>query len=983
METSTNYYDISGQWNVEIEGMGRFKAVLPGTLDTNKIGRADIPELETRLTRLHTFEGVAHFYRKVKLPQTNKKRLFLEAERARHLELKINGTKIDAYVPGTLSTPYVFEISEYQGQEVYLNLFSDNQYKGWPYSSIIEASAATDETQTNWNGILGYMRIREEEAVFIENIKVYPEGEHLRVEIEISGLKEGEKAQLCISSLAILEDDKIEVIRTEVNKTEVNKVEISETEINVGNKNKLKIVRKLQLAKDIKKWDEGEGNLYSLTVKLAGSQGRWEESKKTVSFGIREFGKNKQQRLTLNQRVFFLRGEANCCVFPEEGHPPMTVEEWKQVLGIYAEYGVNCMRFHSWCPPQAAFQAADEMGIMMQPELSDWNFKNALTEEESYQYYRLELTSILDYFANHPSFVMLTLGNELKTDEIGHQNMDKLLQLAKKQDSTRFYANSSNGHYGEIGTDKESDFYTSAAYYQEMLRATSSPMIGHLNQKYPSACCNYNETVQKIQKEGKPVFGFEVGQYEILPDFKEIDTFQGVTRGVNFEQIKKKVEQAGLLSNWESYVEATGELALICYREEAEAVLRTPGMSGLSFLGLQDFPGQGTALVGMLNSHLQKKPYDFAKPEHFRKFFAPVVPLLFLKKYTYDKEELIQADIKLANYGKSTIEEKAGWILYQLYQIEIEQKLEEKRLEEQKLELAEQQLGEKKLVKKKILYKKEFGKVSCENQGLRDVGILEIDCGKITAPARLEVEIYVGKYRNSYPIWIYPKQEEIEVSKLNYKIYQETKEKIKQETQQEIKEKIKQETQQETKQKIERETKQEVLLVSKVTKELLSQIEEGKVAYLEPEPTKDNFPQSIGGQFSTDFWSVGTFPEQEGGMGMVIESQHPIFDLFPTEKHGNWQWWQQAGGRPIIFPKHIQPIITVPDSYCRLKHMGLLVEAKLGKGRIIISGMGLLYSQQYPEIKALLHSILNYMASQDFRPNQELSMEEVSSIFGA
>ena len=105
-------------------------------------------------------------------------------------------------------------------------------------------------------------------------------------------------------------------------------------------------------------------------------------STRTVRFGVRDF-RAEGGVLTLNGRRIFLRSEANCAVFPEEGHPPMTVERWREVLAVYRSYGVNCMRFHSHIPPEAAFAAADEMGMLMQPELSHWNPETALNPRKA------------------------------------------------------------------------------------------------------------------------------------------------------------------------------------------------------------------------------------------------------------------------------------------------------------------------------------------------------------------------------------------------------------------------------------------------------------------------------------------------------------------------------------------------------------------------------------------------------------------------
>lgn len=150
-------------------------------------------------------------------------------------------------------------------------------------------------------------------------------------------------------------------------------------------------------------------------------------------------------------------------------------------------------------------------------------------------------------------------------------------------------------------------------------------MRGYLNENYPSADRTYDEAMAEIRKEyQKPVFSFEVGQFEVLPDFEELESFHGISDPVNLKLIKKRVEERGLLPTWEKYVEATGELSRLAYREEIEAAMRTRELSGISLLGLQDFPGQGTALVGMMNSHLEPKPYDFARPERFREFFKSV-----------------------------------------------------------------------------------------------------------------------------------------------------------------------------------------------------------------------------------------------------------------------------------------------------------------------------------------------------------------------
>ena len=195
-----------------------------------------------------------------------------------------------------------------------------------------------------------------------------------------------------------------------------------------------------------------------------------------------------------------------------------------------------------------------------------------------------------------------------------------------------------------------------------MLRATSSPLIGHLNHEFPGTRRHYTQAAE-AGRGGQAVFGFEVGQYEIWPDFAQLARYDGVTLPHNLAMIRRRAAQTGAGACWTAGVAASGELALLCYKEEVEAALRTPAMSGLSLLGLQDFPGQGTALVGMMDALAEPKPYAFAAPTRFKAFFAPVLPLARFDRYTFAAGDVFAADLELANYGRATVG-ALHWLLY-------------------------------------------------------------------------------------------------------------------------------------------------------------------------------------------------------------------------------------------------------------------------------------------------------------------------------
>lgn len=971
------FYSLEGIWQAELDGGISGEIRLPGTLDENRLGHKDAganqwhPEaaignaeegfdpdapIATRFTRKYTYEGEARLTRRISFNPPEGKRVFLEAERARCLRLLVDGKEAPDFVPPSVTTPHVFEVTGLLDGDNELTLLSDNSYPGLPHDAIVFSSAATDETQTNWNGVLGYLRLRVEEPVFLSSVRVYPKKDSLTVYAEISAA-EPYSGTLTVSSEAIKETALCQV---DVPKG-INTVEIKD----------------ISLADKVRRWDEYEGNLYELTAELtaglSGDASRSENStkaaggerpfsggdKKTVTFGVRDFGDNGKGRLAINGRTFFLRSEANCGEFPETGHPPMEVSEWMTILETYKSYGINCMRFHSHCPPEAAFTAADRMGMMMQPELSHWNPKNAFEPEESFSYYQVELEQSVLMLANHPSFVMLTLGNELCTGKTGHKRMSLLLDKARALDDTRLYANGSNVHYGTIGCDGDSDFYTSQSYFREPLRGIFAGMPdlmereekrargesqeqaaeqkaeenreqaaeqkadeaestdgadtpkairikGYINNQYPNARTNYDASMESLRKDfRKPVFSFEVGQFEVLPYFEELEDFHGISEPANYRLIREKADKLGLLTEWNKYVEATGELSRIGYREEIEAAMRTKELSGISLLGLQDFPGQGTALVGMLDSHLKPKPFEFAKPEAFRAFFRDCLPLVLLEKYTYEAGEILKADIQVANFGKKNL---CGEIRYELKG-------------------------------KDFIIEGTLPEADCPAGENTIAGRLEIPLQGIEKAVRLNLTVGVGgkeEISNTYPVWVYPGEEAV----CPEDVY-------------------------------------ETRAFDEKAREILAA---GGKVYLSPDSTPKALPDSIQAQFTTDFWSVGTFPFQEGGMGQLIDAEHPIFEKFPTEFHTNWQWWPMAGQRAVILPRMMKSIVTEMDSYAYMRPMTQLLECRCGGGRLLFSTMGLQNLRQYPEARALLSSIYSYLASEKFEPEQEMTPEEVVKL---
>lgn len=226
--------------------------------------------------------------------------------------------------------------------------------------------------------------------------------------------------------------------------------------------------------------------------------------------------------------------------------------------------------------------------------------------------------------------------------------------------------------------------------------------------------------------------------------------------------------------------------------------------------------------------------------------------------------------------------------------------------------------------------------VICPAGGITSAGKIEISLEDIDEAVRLDLTVEQDGVKNQYPVWIYPEAKPV----CPGKVY---------------------------------ETKT-------LDEKAVQILENGGSVYLAPDSEKEHLPSSIQAQFTSDFWSVGTFAAQEGGMGQLIDEKHPIFKNFPTEFHTNWQWWPMASQRAVIFPHPVKAIVTEMDSYAYMRPMAQLAEFRCGGGKLLFSSMGLQNLQQYPESRALLHAIYQYMDSEAFAPEEEISVEEMSEL---
>lgn len=317
----------------------------------------------------------------------------------------------------------------------------------------------------------------------------------------------------------------------------------------------------------------------------------------------------------------------------------MDVASWERLFKIAKAHGLNHMRFHSWCPPEAAFVAADETGFYLQPEGPTWpNHGTSLGDGRFIDKYLYEETNrMMKEYGNHPSFTMLSGGNE-PAGRNQATYLNAFVDYWKAKDKRRVYTGASVAMSWPLYP--ESDY---------MIK--SGPRGLNWNNTRPETKSDYHAAIETFKV---PYVTHEMGQWCVFPNFKEIKKYTGVNRAKNFELFQEDLQDHGMGDEAEQFFMASGKLQALCYKQEIEKSLRTPGSAGFQLLGLQDFPGQGTALVGVLDPFWDEKPYINAK--QWSRFCNSTVPLGRIEKFIYTNNKTFEADIELYHFERTALQ---------------------------------------------------------------------------------------------------------------------------------------------------------------------------------------------------------------------------------------------------------------------------------------------------------------------------------------
>lgn len=888
---------IAGEWNVTLGDAKEVKhAMLPGTIDTNHLGFAPSDTTETtHLTRLYAYKGKATYSRTIEIPKQWKKaavELFLE--RTKPTWVYVDGNLVDSC--NFISTPQRYILPKLKTGKHQLDIVVDNS-RGVPEQVYGSSHAYTEDTQTNWNGIIGEISLKQVELKAGQKLK--------------SGMVQSESRQYTGKVLPCFRDFRIE-----------------------------------------------GAHFYA------------------------------------DGHPVFLRGKHDAAVWPLTGHVDMTVEGWMKYLGICSAYGINHVRFHSWCPPEAAFVAADSLGIYLQPELPFWgSFDDK--DEKLMAFLHQEGENILREYGHHPSFRMMALGNELwgSIDKM-KEFVDDFREIAPD----KYYTFGSNYYLGYQGVKEGMDYFTTCRIggegwgkYNTHTRGSFSFADaydgGIINHFRPNTTMNFDEACDKWaspqpwqrqdveqtsykRAAGIPIISHETGQFQTYPDFREIKKYTGVLYPYNFEIFRRRLAAAGMLSQADDFHKASGLWSVKLYKADIEMDLRTKNMAGFQLLDIQDYPGQGSAFVGILDAFMESKGITTANEWH--QWCSSVVPLLVTDRFCYDENEMMNAKVQIANYGGESLKgKKLVWKL-------------DYALDENFGDDAAPNAGANidRFNQPSPLAQGEIP-ITTDEEGLIDIGEIHHKmkvmadgfndgngtCLDVKIPSRkviLTLDIDYGRYdarrhRNTYDLWIYTTEKNLDIYKKG------------------------------------------VVITSDLTDEVAKKLEKGAKVLWMPTTSK-NFvasadtisqagnatPYTVGGLFQTDYWNYRMFKTicennkktvSPGTLGILTNPKHPIFCDFPTEMHTNWQWFPVIkDSHPLVldnFAKGVKPIVQVIDNIERNHKLGLVMEWKVGAGKLLVCMSDLEKASEYPEGRAFYESVLSYMRSPEFAPQSEITIADL------
>lgn len=764
----------------------------------------------------------------------------------------------------SLGTPHVFNITQFvkAGKKQTLTVCIDNCTKELDPGE--NSHSVSDHTQGNWNGMVGEMKIEARPRLRIERLDVYPDLDTKDIELRATVVNNTGKAVDCAFNA-----------RSGKNTARMDaKIARGTTQHIIH----------IKADEEMQAWDEFQPNLYKATLTLG-------DDSRSARFGFRRWS-TESGSLTLNGHPAFMRGTLHCAAFPLTGHPAMDRDEWQREFGICKSYGLNHIRFHSWCPPEVAFEVADEMGMYLHIECSSWaNQSTTIGDGGPLDEYILdEARRMVEDYGNHPSFCFLAYGNEPGGNH-HKEYLARWVETMKALDSRRLYTTAAGWPNLPV-----SDFYSDP---HPRIQRWGEGVNSIINAKAPSTAYDWRGYTSKLER---PVISHEIGQWCVYPNLREMQKYTGVYKARNYEIFQRSLAANGMAHLADSFLMASGKLQTLCYKADIEAALRTPGFAGYHLLGLNDFPGQGTALVGCLDAFWEEKGYTTA--DEYRRFAGSVVPLARMEKLIYTQGDTMTAYIEVANFHQRLLHPSVAWRVID---------------------------GNACTMASGTFHPEAIG----IGAGLQ-LGRIVLPLS-VATPQQLKLEVEVAGHKNDWNLWVFDKPQDLDTAGCR--------------------------------------------IVDKIDTETARFLQNGGDVLLSLRPGGE---VKVG--FSSIFWNTAwTEGQAPHTLGILCNPRHPALAHFPTSWHSDYQWQDAMSHCHALrldrLSTDLQPVVRIIDDWFTNRPLGMFIEARVGRGRILVSAVdfsGDLTSR--PAANALLGSLLRYMHSPAFSPSATLSVEDIDRL---
>lgn len=922
--------DLSGLWTMSDGKQAR----LPGSMLTNGLG--DEVTVDTKwtgslydssfyfnpymakyreagkmkfpffLTPSRHYVGEAWYTRHVVVPRKwSGNRVLLYLERP-HIETAVYVNGELAGRDSSLSVPHTFDITKL------ISFGKDNELRIRVYNGIEnvcvgqDSHSVTDQTQGNWNGIAGDIRLVCRPESYISNVQVFPDIDKKEIEVEIETSGNGKRHNIGF----IIDGNRIKPSKVEPGKSSSRYT--------------------LPVSGDIRLWSEFSPNLYILTT-IMGSD------TVNTTFGMREISFRGRQ-LYLNGSPIWLRGTVENCCFPLTGYPPTDEASWTQIFSKCKEYGVNHIRFHSYCPPEAAFCAADKLGLYLQPEGPSWpNHGVKLHRGMSIDRYLLEETQrMVRQYGNHPSFCMLAAGNEPAGDWVAWCR-DFVSWWHSSGDNRRLYCGASVG--GGWAWDANSDYHVKGGarglvwdkaapqsaddYYGQLLRPRNFKVQG--TPAYALADDTLADgTVEKIANT--PVIAHEQGQWCAFPDFRERQLYTGVYKASNFDIFEDLLANGGMAPMADKFLESSSRLQLLAYKYEIERNLRTPDYAGFQLLGLNDYSGQGTALVGPLNVFWKEKSWvrDAKDMDVFRHACAPVVPLASFPRFVFTTSDTLRVPVTVYNASASQIDAVPAYTISGNGVGAVSGTL-----------TAANPIP----IGKNIC----LGTVELPLSVYKEV---QTSC----RPQKLQLQVRVGDAVNEWDFWVYPSEVAMPPTSGN------------------------------------KDAELNIHICDTLDAKAVGILRNGGKVLLMA-AGKITFGSDVKQTYLPVFWNTSWFKMRPPHTtGSYIDASHSVFGDFCTDSWQNLNWWELVNRAQVMnlaaFPVSYQPPFQPIDTWHVSRKLAMIAEARVLGGKLLITTFDISsHLDRRIVARQLRSSILKYMQSQEFQPSISVPLETITDLF--